>query len=106
MSTRRPTPQSRFPPVWQDYAVDLDAGSFTHDWVAGNHNSVAIYVRLQDRSNNMWFQIAAYGAACGIKRESEDTVIHMQEGETGQGDHHLRVEAKGNKYEFKVTQLP
>ncbi len=89
-------------PAWRDYAVDLDAGSFNHDWIAGDDNSVAIYVRLQDRSNNMWFQIAAYGAACGIKREGEDTVIHVQEGEIGRGDHHLRVEAKGNKYEFLV----
>jgi len=88
--------------AWQDYAVDLDAGSFIHDWIAGDDNSVAIYVRLQDRSNNMWFQIAAYGAACGMKREGEDIVIHMQEGEIGRGDHHLRVEAKGNKYEFLV----
>lgn len=89
-------------PEWQDYAVDLDAGSFTHDWIAGNDNSIAIYVRLQDRSNAMWFQIAAYGAACGFKREGEDTVIHMQEGEVGRGDHHLRVETKSNKYEFLV----
>ncbi|MBN2003180.1 MAG: hypothetical protein JXA21_07460 [Anaerolineae bacterium] len=89
-------------PAWQDYAVDLDAGSFSHDWIAGDDNSVAVYVRLQDRSNTMWFQIAAYGAACGFKREGEDTVIHMQEGEVGRGDHHLRVEAKGNKYEFLV----
>jgi hypothetical protein len=74
----------------------------THDWIAGNDNSVAVYVRLQDRSNSMWFQIAAYGAACGFKREGEDTVIHLEEREIGRGDHHLRVEAKGNKYEFLV----
>jgi hypothetical protein len=85
---------------WQDYAVDLDTGSFIHDWIAGDDNSVAIYVRLQDRSNTMWFQIAAYGAACGIKREGEDTVIHRLEEAIGKGDHHLRVEALGNKYEF------
>jgi len=87
---------------WQDYAVDLDTGSFTHDWIAGDDNSVAVYVRLQDRSNAMWFQIAAYGAACGFKREGEDTVIHQLEEAIGKGDHHLRVEAQGNKYEFLV----
>lgn len=88
---------------WEDYAVDLDAGTFNHDWLMGNDNSVAIYVRLQDRSNNMWFQLAANFAACGIKRDGEDTVLHSVQEEIGLGDRHLRVEARGNKYEFLVN---
>ncbi len=90
-------------PGWENYAVDLDAGTFAHDWLVGNDNSVVVYVRLQDRSNSMWFQIASYLAACGIKKDGEDTTIHLLEEEIGTGDRHLRIEARDNKYEFLIN---
>jgi hypothetical protein len=69
----------------------------------GDDNSVAVYVRLQDRSNTMWFQVASHLAACGIKREGHDTILHSVKEEIGTGNRHLRVEARSNNYEFLIN---
>jgi hypothetical protein len=88
---------------WRDYAVDLDAGSFGHDWGAGNDSSITVYVRAQDRRNGMWFHITHYRVSCGVVTNgTSKTINEIVEQGVGGGDRHLRIEALGNKYQFWV----